>query len=64
MPKLYNMASIFSVIVSTRLWNDLDAFKRNPSDILFHSSSKAVLSEQMFGSEVTFALFSKMPDKS
>ena len=37
------------------------AFKINSSDILFHSSSIAVLSEQIFGWEVAFVLFSKMP---
>ena len=34
----------------------------NSSDILFHSSSIAVLSEPIFGWEVTFVLFSKTPN--
>ena len=46
---LLNTAAIFSVIVSTRLWYDLYAFKIISSDFLFHSSSIAVLSEPIFG---------------
>ena len=56
------MATIFfSIIVSTHLWNELHAFKINSSDILFPSFSIAVLSESIFGWEVEFVLFSKMP---
>ena len=39
------MDAFFSVIVSTRPRKDLAAFKINSSDILFHSSSIAILSE-------------------
>ena len=39
------MAAIFSIIVSTRIRNDLHAFKMNSSSILFNSSSIAVLSK-------------------
>ena len=56
---LLNMATIFSVIVSTCFRNDLHAFKINSSKILFYSSSIAVLSELIFGWKVTFVLFSK-----
>ena len=45
------------MVVSTCLRNDLHAFKINSSDILFHSSSIAVLSEPIFGREVAFVLF-------
>ena len=55
------MAIIFSIIVSTRLRNGFHAFKINSSDILFHSSSIAVLSEPIFGWEVAFVLFSITP---
>ena len=41
------MAAIFSIIESKRLQNDLHAFKKNVSVILFHSSSVVVLSEPM-----------------
>ena len=51
------MADIFSIIVSTGLPNDLHAFKINSSEILFHSSSIAVLSEPIFGWEVVFVLY-------
>ena len=34
---------------------------KNSSDILFHSSSVAVLSEPTFGWEVSFVLFLKTP---
>ena len=36
-------------------------FKVNSSDILFYSSSIAVLSEPIFGWEVEFILFSETP---
>ena len=55
------MAAIFSIIVPTRLRNDLHAFKINSSDILFHSFSIAVLSEPIFGRKIAFVLFSKTP---
>ena len=56
------MATIFfSIIVSTRFRKDLQAFQINSSDILFRSSSKAVLSELISGCEVAFVLFSKTP---
>ena len=55
------MATILWIIMSTCLWNDLNAFKINSSDILFHSSSIAVLSEPIFQWKVTCVLFSKMP---
>ena len=48
------MTTIFSNNVSTRLRNDLHTVKINSSDILFHSSSVAVLSEPIFGWEVGF----------
>ena len=53
------MAAIF--IVSTRLRNDLLVFKINSSNILFHSSSIAVLSVPIFRWEIAFVLFSQMP---
>ena len=55
------MAVTFSVIVSTRLRKDLHDFKINSSDILFHSYTKAVLSEPIFRWKVAFVLFSKTP---
>ena len=42
---LFNMASFFFSFVSIRLRNDL---KINSSDILFLSSSRAILSEPIF----------------
>ena len=45
------MATFFSIVVSTRIRNDLHIFKVDSSDILFHSSSMVVLSEPMFGYE-------------
>ena len=45
--------------MSTCLWNNLHAFKTNSSDILFYSSSIAVLSKPIFGWQVAFVLFSK-----
>ena len=51
--------TFFSIIVLTHLRNDSLAFKINSSDILFHSSSIAVLSEPIFRWEVAFVLFSK-----
>ena len=45
------------IIVSTGFQTDLHAFKINSSDILIHSSSMAVLSEPIFGSEVAFVFF-------
>ena len=50
----------FKIILSTILRNDLHVLKINSSDILFHSSSIAVLSEPIFQWEVTLVLFSKM----
>ena len=38
----------FTIILSTRLGNHLHALKINSSDILFHSSAMAVLSEPIF----------------
>ena len=46
---LLNMVAIFSMIVSTHLRNDVHAFKINSLDILFYSSSIAILSEPIFG---------------
>ena len=51
----------FLIIKSTRLRNDLHAFKKNFPDILFHSSSITVLIEPILGWEVAFVLFSKTP---
>ena len=51
-----------SIIVSTYFRNDSHAFKTNSSDILFQSSSIPVLSEPIFGLDVAFVLFSKMPN--
>ena len=50
-----------SIIVSTHLQNNLQAFKIKSSDILFHSSSIAVLNQPIFGWDVAFSLFSKTP---
>ena len=49
----------FSIIVSICLRNDVDVFKIESSDILFHFSSIAVLSEPILGSEVEFVFFAK-----
>ena len=55
------MGANFLIIVSSHLRNDLHAFKMNLSEILFHSSSIALLlSEPIFGWEVAYVLFSKM----
>ena len=53
------MTTIFWIIVSTHLRNDLLAFKINHSDILFDSSSIVVLSDLIFRWEIALALFSK-----
>ena len=53
------MAAIFLITTSTRLRNDLHAFKVNSSSILFHSSSLAVLSQLIFGWDVVFVCFLK-----
>ena len=45
----YGHHSLFSIIVSTRLRNGLHTFKINSSNILFRSSSIAVLSGPIFG---------------
>ena len=58
------MVTIFKITISTRIQNDLYAFKINSSDILFHSPTIAVLSEPIFGWEDVFVLFSKTPHKS
>ena len=60
------MAAIFffSIIESTPLRNDLHAFKINYSAILFNTSSIAVLSEPIFGWNVSFVLFSIHPPYS
>ena len=56
------MAVFFKIIiVSTQLQKDLHASKINSSNILFHSSSPAVLNEPIFAWEVVFVLFSKTP---
>ena len=55
------MATIFPMIVSTRLRDDLHTFKINNPDILFHSSSIAVISEPIFGWEVAFLFLFKTP---
>ena len=51
----------FSVIVSTPPRKALHAFKINSSNILFDSSSIAVLSESIFGGKVTFFVFENAP---
>ena len=48
-----------SIILSKRLRND--AIIIYSSEIFFHSSSKEVLSETIFGWEIAFLLFYKMP---
>ena len=53
------MAVIFSIIVSTCLQNNLHTFKINSTDIIFHSSSIADLSEPTFRWEVTYFLLYK-----
>ena len=57
---LLNLPVTFiSFIVSTRFRNDLHVFKINSSDILFHSSSIAVLSESIFRWELHLFCFLK-----
>ena len=56
---LLNMATILSIIVWTRLQKNLNAFNINSSDIWYHFSSIAMLSEAIFVWEVEFVLFSK-----
>ena len=52
---LLNMATIFFLIIlSANLRNPLHAFKIYSLDILLHSSSRAVLSEALFGWEAVF----------
>ena len=59
---LLNMAThFFSIIVSTRLQNDLLTFKINSSDILFSSSSIAVFSEPIFRWGIVFVFLTKTP---
>ena len=55
------MATIFSIIISTHLQNDLYVFEINSLDI-FYSSSIAVVSKPIFRWEDAFVLFSKMSD--
>ena len=52
--------NFFSIILSIHIRNDLHAFKINSSEILFHSSLIAVLSESIFRWEDAFDLFSKI----
>ena len=52
------MYSIWASFFFSCLQNVLHPFNMNSSDILFYSSSKAVLKEPIFGWEVVFVLFS------
>ena len=54
------MATIFSIVASLHLRNDLHAFTIDSSDILFHSSSIAVLNEPIFEWEDLFVLLSRL----
>ena len=58
-PIYLSISSYSSIYLS--IWNDFPAFKIKSSDILFHSSLIAVLSEPIFRPEVAFVLFSKTP---
>ena len=58
---LLNTTAIFSILVTTGLWNNLHTFKINSSDILFYSFLIAVLSKPIFGQEVAYVLFSQSP---
>ena len=58
---LLNMSIFFQWLY---LQNDLHIYEIKSSDILFHSSSIAVLSKPLFGWEVELVLFSKTSCKA